>query len=106
MFSEVEQNELKTRTEKEGDNRMTVGERIKIYLSEHGLKQNYIAERIGITNAKLNLSLNGNRKIPLDEYARICEVLGVPADTFLKSADELDVVEEKHGNREEIEKAK
>ena len=62
---------------------MTVGERIKAYLSEQGLKQNKVAEKAGISNDKFNLSMNGKRKIPLDEYAKICNVLGVPADTFL-----------------------
>lgn len=67
---------------------MTVGERIKAYLSEQGLKQNKIAEKAGISNDKFNLSMNGKRKIPLDEYAKICNVLGVPADVFLGDESE------------------
>lgn len=66
---------------------VTVGERIKSYLLAEGLKQNKIAEKTGIGTDKLNLSLNGKRNLPLDEYARICSVLGVPADTFLKEKD-------------------
>lgn len=66
---------------------VTVGERIKNYLLAEGLKQNKIAEKTGIGTDKLNLSLNGKRNLPLDEYARICSVLGVPADTFLKEKD-------------------
>ena len=67
---------------------MTVGERIKAYLSEQGLKQNKVAEKAGISNDKFNLSMNGKRKIPLDEYAKICSVLGVPADTFFGDKSE------------------
>ena len=67
---------------------MTVGERIKAYLSEQGLKQNKVAEKAGISNDKFNLSMNGKRKIPLDEYAKICNVLGVPADTFLDGSSQ------------------
>lgn len=67
---------------------MTVGERIKAYLSEQGLKQNKIAEKAGISNDKFNLSMNGKRKIPLDEYAKICNVLGVPAGTFLDGSSQ------------------
>ena len=67
---------------------MTVGERIKAYLSEQGLKQNKVAEKAGISNDKFNLSMNGKRKIPLDEYAKICSVLGVPVGTFLGDESE------------------
>ena len=66
---------------------VTVGERIKSYLLAEGLKQNKIAEKTGIGADKLNLSLNGKRNLPLDEYARICSVLGVPADKFLNEKD-------------------
>jgi len=62
---------------------VTVGERIKSYLLAEGLKQNKIAEKTGIGAAKLSFSLNGKRNLTLDEYARICSVLGVPADKFL-----------------------
>ncbi len=67
---------------------MTVGERIKAYLSEQGLKQNKVAEKAGISNDKFNLSMNGKRKIPLGEYAKICNVLGVPAGTFLDGSSQ------------------
>jgi transcriptional regulator with XRE-family HTH domain len=67
---------------------VTVGEIIKAYLSEQGLKQNKVAEKAGISNDKFNLSMNGKRKIPLDEYAKICNVLGVPAGTFLDGSSQ------------------
>ena len=77
---------------KDGDNGMTTGERIKAYLAEQGLKQYKVAEKAGVNNDKFNLSMNGKRKIPLDEYVRICNVLGVPAGTFLE--DDSQEVEE------------
>lgn len=91
MFDWFGQNSKNRFIREDGDNRMaTVGERIKAYLTEEGLKQIKIAEKVGIANDKFNLGMNGKRKIPLDEYVKICEVLGVPFDTFIKSKDELE----------------
>lgn len=57
---------------------------IKKYLEENGISQAHVGNRAGINLTKLNLSLNGNRKLTLDEYAKICGVLGVNTDFFLK----------------------
>lgn len=57
---------------------------IKNYLEEKGISQAHVGKKAGINLAKLNLALNGNRKLTLDEYAKICGVLGVNTDFFLK----------------------
>lgn len=57
---------------------------IKNYLEEKGISQAHIGKKAGINLAKLNLALNGNRKLTLEEYAKICGVLGVNTDFFLK----------------------
>lgn len=61
---------------------MTKG--IKAYLQAEGRSQVWLARQIGMSNHKLNLSLNGKRKLMFDEYARICGALGVNTDFFLK----------------------
>lgn len=63
---------------------MNVGVMIKEYLEEKGITQVFLSRKTGIDTAKLNLALNGGRRISLDEYARICYVLGVNTDKFLK----------------------
>ncbi len=63
---------------------MCVGNRIKTYLDQNGIKQVDIAQKIGISPAKLNLALAGKRRMTFTEYAAICGVLGVDANSFIK----------------------
>lgn len=63
---------------------MCVGMKIKNYLKNNGISQTFISEKTGIPLAKLNLSLNGNRRLDFEEYELICGVLSVGTDSFLK----------------------
>lgn len=63
---------------------MCVGEKIKKYVNEHGITQTHISEKTGITLPKLNLALNGNRRLTFDEYELICGALNVNTDKFLE----------------------
>lgn len=62
---------------------MCVGQKIKTYLKDNGITQTFVANKAGIPVQKLNLSLNGNRKLDFDEYELICGVLSVGTDKFL-----------------------
>ncbi len=57
---------------------------IKEYLESKGISQAFLGRKTGISFSKLNLALNGARKLSLDEYAIICGVLGVDTNFFLK----------------------
>ena len=63
---------------------MSVAVMIRNYLKEKGITQAFLSRKTGIDTAKLNLALNGDRKITLEEYALICGALEVNTDTFLK----------------------
>ena len=63
---------------------MDASKRIKEYLEANGISQAFVSRRTGIDTTKLNLALNGARKLTLDEYSLICGVLGVSTDTFLQ----------------------
>ena len=63
---------------------MCVGQKIKNYLKDNGISQTFVSEKTGIPLAKLNLSLNGNRKLGFAEYELICGALSVGADRFLQ----------------------
>lgn len=63
---------------------MNVGVVIKLYLEENGITQVFLSRKTGIETAKLNLALNGARRLSLEEYAVICWALGVNTDYFLK----------------------
>lgn len=57
---------------------------IKKYLRSNGITQAHIAKATGIPEPVLSMTLNGKRKLNLDEYAMICGALRVNTDFFLK----------------------
>lgn len=57
---------------------------IKKYLEENGISQVFISKKTGISLHKLNLALNGNRRLSLEEYSSICGALNLNTDYFLK----------------------
>lgn len=63
---------------------MCVGLKIKNYLKDNGISQTFVSEKTGIPLPKLNLSLNGNRRLDFGEYELICGALSVGADKFLE----------------------
>ena len=56
---------------------------LKQMIEEKGYKQKVIAEKAEITERQLSLILSGKRKCDVEEYVRICAVLGVPMATFI-----------------------
>lgn len=63
---------------------MCVGQKIKGYLNENGISQTFLSGKTGIPLSKLNLSLNGNRRLDFGEYELICGALSVGTDKFLE----------------------
>lgn len=61
-----------------------LGERVKKFLDENGIKYGYVAESIGVSISTFSAMLNGNRKITAEEYFLICEVLKVNTEYFIK----------------------
>lgn len=63
---------------------MCVGQKIKKYINDNGVTQTHISSRTGISLPKLNLALNGSRRMTFEEYELICGVLNVNTDRFLE----------------------
>jgi len=63
---------------------MTVGEKVKIFLVMKKVSQKDVANGVGLTEDKLCLALNGNRKLSADEFEAIINYLGVSADEIIK----------------------
>ena len=63
---------------------MTVGEKIKKYLDDNGIKQTFVADKVGISVSQMSDICNRARSIDCVVYYGICNVLNVPYDTFLK----------------------
>ncbi len=62
---------------------MSVGLKIKAFMDEAGISQTYVANKAKMQLPKLNLALNGKRKMTFEEYEIICGVLNVNTDRFL-----------------------
>lgn len=63
---------------------MKTGREIKAYLEENGISQTFLSKKTGIELPKLNLALNGNRRLTFDEYEIICWALNIDTDKFLR----------------------
>ena len=62
---------------------MSVGKRIRMYLIEKGLSQTWLSEQSKIALPKLNASLNDKRKLDVEEFSSIINVLDEDANKFL-----------------------
>lgn len=62
---------------------MNIGEKIKKVLTEKNITQTELSIETKIALPKLNLILNGKRRIKLEELEVICWALNVSVNTFL-----------------------
>ena len=63
---------------------MSVGKQIKLYLIEKGISQTWVSEQARIALPKLNASLNDKRKLDVEEFSSIINVLKEDANRFLQ----------------------
>lgn len=62
-----------------------IGRLIKEYLEKEGIKQNVVAEKVGISaNTMSDICSEKRKTIDCIEYYKICKVLGVPLNYFLE----------------------
>lgn len=59
-----------------------VARKIKEYLESHGIRQTFVADKIGVDRSVFNLILNGKRKLGADMLVDICGAIGVDINTF------------------------
>lgn len=65
-----------------------VGERIKNYLKDNGIKQTFLAEKTGLTNSKISDICINDRKIDVVDYYKICKALNLPLEYFLQENED------------------
>ena len=61
---------------------MNANEVIKEHITKNGIKQNFVAEKAGVQPELFRRSLEGKRKIPADEFVRICVALSLDIGDF------------------------
>lgn len=64
-----------------------VGKRIGEYLTSNGIKQAFVAEKVGITRPQMSDICTKGRSVDCVTYYKICKVLGVPLETFLEGEE-------------------
>lgn len=55
---------------------------LKQYINNNGIKQNFVAEKAGMSAELLRRSLEGKRKMQADEFLAVCKVLSLDFDYF------------------------
>ena len=64
-----------------------VGEKIKQYLTDNGIKQSFVADKVGIPASQLSEILNNGRSLGCVTYYKICKTLNVPLEMFLEGEE-------------------
>lgn len=68
-----------------GVRHMGANEIIKAYIEDNGIRQSFVAKKIGMPPELLRRSLEGKRRLQADEFIAICEVLSLDLDFFKRS---------------------
>lgn len=59
-----------------------LAESINKYLKDRGIKQSWLAEKVGLPVTTLNGIINGKVQLKADLFIQICQALEVPPETF------------------------
>ncbi len=70
--------------------RLPVYQRIRSYLHDHGIKQKWLASKIGMKGSVMSMKMNGRVDFSIDEVQRICGVLKIPAESVVVPYDPMD----------------
>ena len=63
-----------------------LGALAKEYMKSNGIKQSYVAEKMGMPPQGVGQILNEKRKIEASEFFSMCEAMGVDAAEFAQTA--------------------
>lgn len=61
---------------------MTIAQAVREYLDSAGIKQSFLAEKCGWTKQRMSSIVRGTAKMSAEDYACICDALGVPYGMF------------------------
>ena len=57
-----------------------IAAKLKSAIEARGMKQKFIAEKIGVSETALSVMLNGNQRIDVETFFKICVVLRMTPD--------------------------
>lgn len=65
---------------------MTPEKWISMQIKERGIKQVFLADKLGTTEAKLSFILTGRQRLHVPMFLRLCELLNVDPLDYLEAA--------------------
>ena len=71
---------VKFRIAEETEVKRMTAEKLNAIIEESGMKQKYIAEKVGISDQALSAMLNGRQRIDVDTFFAIAVVLNMTPD--------------------------
>ena len=63
---------------------MSIYQKVRAYIEEHGIKQKVVAEKAGISAVTFSAIMNGKRTLYAEDLRAICMALNVPPETFIE----------------------
>lgn len=63
---------------------MVTQSKVADYVRNMGIKQNWLAEKTGLTESIVSDIFRGRRKMTADEFVRICKALGKNPNDFME----------------------
>lgn len=66
---------------------MSLGDRIKAYITDRGIKQSFLAENAGVSDSVMSKMLNNQLNIDAVQYHRICKALRVDLNYFFEDEE-------------------
>ena len=66
----------------------TVEGNIRKYAEEHGIRNKFLAAKVGVTDSKMSFILHERQKIGCIELFKLSEALGVPMETFFEGVND------------------
>ena len=64
---------------------MDIAKSLNRYITDHGIKKTYLAQKTGLSADTISKMLNGKRRIFADEFLKICEALEIDPNDFRKA---------------------
>lgn len=66
---------------------MSLGQKIKKFIDEHGIKQTFLAEQAEVSDSVMSKMLNNQLNIDAVQYYKICKALRVSLNYFFEDED-------------------
>ena len=69
-----------------------INDRVSRAIADSGLKQKFVAEKIGVSEPTFSALLSGKRKIDVDEFFKICTVLNLRPEVLYHYGEHQEVM--------------